>query len=73
MHNNVNGSFNIDNLVERGNRVLYNAAERSGNAINLVDQINVDGVARKLWFNNKCKMLRKEYHRSKNHNRRKNS
>ena len=70
MHNIDNGSFNVDKLVERCNNILYKAAENSGNVINLVDRSNVDGVAKKPWCNNECKMLRKEYHRSKNYNRR---
>ena len=65
MHNIDNGSFNVDSLVERCNNILYKAAENSGNVINLVDRSNVD-VTRKPWFNNQCKMLRKEYRRSKN-------
>ena len=70
MHNNDNGSLNAYNLVERCNGILYNAAESSGNIINLVDRSNIECVARKPWFNNGCKMFQNEHHRSKNYNRR---
>ena len=69
MHTIDNGSFNVDNLVEICNGIVYRAAENSCNVISLVIS-NVDGVARKPWFNNECKMFRKEYHRSKKYNRR---
>ena len=48
MHYIANGSFNVDNLVERCNAILYKAAENSGSVISLVDRSSADGVARKL-------------------------
>ena len=38
MHNIDNGSFNVDNLVERYNGILYKASENSGNVISHVDR-----------------------------------
>ena len=66
-HNNDNIDVNI--LVDKCNKILYNAAEKSGNAITIVDRNNSDRINSKPWYNYECKMLRKEYHRSKNYNR----
>ena len=57
-------------LPDRG-PILYNAAEKSGNVITIVDRNNSDRINSKPWYNHECKMLRKEYHCSKNYNRRK--
>ena len=68
-HNNDN--IDVDILVDKCNKILYNAVEKSGNVITIVDRNNSDWINSKPWYNHECKMLRKEYHRSKNYNRRK--
>ncbi|MEW8548127.1 MAG: reverse transcriptase family protein, partial [Candidatus Thiodiazotropha sp.] len=67
---NINNLINVDTLVDKCNKILLKAAEDSGNVVNITDRSNVGNIKRKPWYNNECKMLRKEYHRSKNYNRR---
>ena len=67
---NNNNLVNVDTLVDKCNKILLKAAEDSGNIVNIIERGFVDGVARKPWHNTECKVLRKEYHRSKNYNRR---
>ena len=63
--------IDVNILVDKCNKILYNAAEKSGNVITIVGNNNSDRINSKPWYNHECKMLRKEYHRSKNYNRRK--